>query len=92
MTAKDLNLRPVTPDLKIIMGDENVNFINILLNGKDSEGRKDQKKMFYDFFVWKNGRKDLLRRLAYETSTLYKNATVQSVYHRCLCFIFDQVT
>ena len=51
----------VTPDRIIKMGDENVNFINILLNSKDSEGRKDQKKkMFYDVLVWKNGRKDLL--------------------------------
>ena len=50
----------VTPDRKIEMRDENVNFINILLNSKDSEGRKDQKKMFYDVLVWKNGRKDLL--------------------------------
>ena len=42
------------------MRDENVNFINILLNSKDSEGRKDQKKMFYDVLVWKNGRKHFL--------------------------------
>ena len=59
VTARDLNYA-VTPERKIKMGDENVNFINILLNSKDSEGRKDQKKMFYDVLVWKNGRKDLL--------------------------------
>lgn len=34
----------VTPDRKMKMGDQNVNFINILLNSKNSEGRKDQKK------------------------------------------------
>ena len=82
----------MTPDRKIKMGDQNVNFINSLLNSKNSEGRKDQKRMFYDVLVWKNGRKDLLRKLAHETSSLYKNAPVQNVYHRCLCFIFDQVT
>ena len=70
------------------MGDENVNFINILL--KDSEGRKDQKKMFYDLLVWKNGRNDLLSRLAYETSSLYQNATVQNVYEimTVVCVLF----
>ena len=81
VTARDLNYA-VTPDRKIEMRDENVNFINILLNSKDSEGRKDQKKMFYDVLVWKNGRKDLLWRLAYETSSLYKNALVQNVYSK----------
>ena len=59
VTARDLNYA-VTPDRKIEMRDENVNFINILLNSKNSEGRKDQKKMFYDVLEWKNGRKDLL--------------------------------
>lgn len=34
----------VTPDRKIEMRDENVNFINILLNSKDSEGKKGPKK------------------------------------------------
>ena len=30
--------------------------------------------------------------LAYETSSLDKNAWVYNVYYRCLCFIFDQAT
>ena len=40
-------------------------------------------------YSWWRGQQHFINCIAYETSSLYKNAKVHNDYHRCLCFIFD---
>ena len=40
-------------------------------------------------YPWWGGQRHFINYIAYETSSLYKNANVHNDYHRCLCFIFD---
>ena len=40
-------------------------------------------------YSWWSGQRHFINYIAYETSSLYKNANVHNDYHRCLCFIFN---
>ena len=40
-------------------------------------------------YSWLGRQRQFINCIEYETSSLYKNANVHNVYHRCLCSIFD---